>query len=170
MNRAKRFSRALYIELLKRVPYILVVLAILGVIGFVQSYIRTAQAVEIAKQNTTDIKHLVAGQTNLLNAIRKVTNDNNATAKQQTDIIICMLLVPQSERTKDLQQDCRKQVLEPSTAATNTNTSATAHPNNTTNTSQKATSHNSGSGTSKSVPEKVVNFFKTLPGRVRRLL
>lgn len=58
-------------------------------------------------QNTNDIVH---GQTDILNAIKKLANDTKLDSNEKTNIIICMLQVPVSQRTNDLQAQCRKQV------------------------------------------------------------
>lgn len=109
-NKLIRFGKALRYESVKRLPWIIVILIFVSGWAAWQSYSKTAEGVEIAKANTTDIKNILASQTDLLNAIRQVTIDNNLTAKQQTDIIICMLQVPVEQRTTDLKENCRKQV------------------------------------------------------------
>jgi hypothetical protein len=109
-NKLIRFGKALRYESVKRLPWIIVLLVLISGWAAWQSYSKTAEGVEIAKANTTDIKNILASQTDLLNAIRQVTIDNNLTAKQQTDIIICMLQVPVEQRTTDLKENCRKQV------------------------------------------------------------
>lgn len=58
-------------------------------------------------QNTNDIVH---GQTDILNAIKKLANDTKLDSNEKTNIIICMLQVPVAMRTNDLQNQCRKQV------------------------------------------------------------
>jgi FtsZ-interacting cell division protein ZipA len=109
-NKFIRFGKALRYELVKRLPWIIVLLVLISGWAAWQSYSKTAEGVEIAKANTTDIKNILASQTDLLNAIRQVTIDNNLTAKQQTDIIICMLQVPVEKRTTDLKENCRNEV------------------------------------------------------------
>lgn len=58
-------------------------------------------------QNTNDIVH---GQTDILNAIKKLANDTKLDSNEKTNIIICMLQVPVALRTDNLQDQCRKQV------------------------------------------------------------
>lgn len=55
------------------------------------------QSVTIDKQNQT------------LEAIKALSVDNKLTSKQLGDTIICMLLVPVSQRTPDTQAQCREQ-------------------------------------------------------------
>lgn len=109
-HRITRFSRAFWHESVKRLPYILAILLCLGLYGIWQSYRRTAEAVQLAKDNTMDIKRIVEGQSDLLIAIKQVAEDNQLISEQKTNIIICMLQVPVNERTTDTVTNCRKKV------------------------------------------------------------
>jgi len=109
-NKSIRFLGAMWNETIKRIPYILIILTFIAVFTAYQSYRKTAETVEISKQNTQDIKTLLTRQSTILDAIKQVTTDNNITAKQQTDIIICMLQVPVEERTTDTVTGCRSKV------------------------------------------------------------
>lgn len=103
---SSKFTRkfiALRDETIKRLPYVFV---LLGLLLLVQGY----QNATAARQNTEATRNLVARQDDILRAIAKSTEDGNATAKQQTAIIICMLQVPISQRSTDLLNNCRKQV------------------------------------------------------------
>ena len=102
--------RALGEEAAKRLPYILIVFAIL-LLWQGWDNARSAERNAVAAKSTAqDIKKVVKAQDQVLRAIAKNTQDGNNTAKQQTAIIICMLQVPISQRTTDLLNDCRKQV------------------------------------------------------------
>lgn len=62
-----------------------------------------------------DILNGIAGvqkkQDETLQAIKDITIDSRLTAEEQTKIILCMLQVPISERTPDVERNCRKEVV-----------------------------------------------------------
>lgn len=69
---------------------------------------------------------LIKSQGEVLDAIKGVTNDTKITAEQQTTIIICMLQVPVSQRTTNLQQECRDSALVTESTSTSSNSSRSA--------------------------------------------
>lgn len=58
-------------------------------------------------ENTNNI---VQSQSQILSAIKDLAADTKLTAEKKTNIIICMLQVPQSQRTTDTITGCRAQV------------------------------------------------------------
>jgi hypothetical protein len=78
-------------------------------------------------QLSASTNQIVKSQTEILNAIKKVTDDTRLTAEQQTTIIICMLQVPQQLRTTDVERSCRKSI----TGASGTSQHSTQATSNT---------------------------------------
>lgn len=71
----------------------------------------------IVADNAKDTKDIsantnktVKSQGDILDAIQKLAIDNKTTSDQKTDIIICMLQVPVSQRTTDTVNQCKQQV------------------------------------------------------------
>ena len=112
ISKIVRLSKALSKESLRRLPYVLAVLLIVGLFGIYQSYRKTSEAVRIARDNTSDIKNILTSQTGLLLAINQVAIDNKLTSDQKTNTIICMLQVEVEKRTQDVLSDCREKSIQ----------------------------------------------------------
>lgn len=82
-------------------------------------------AADTAK-TAANTQSIVRSQNDILSAIKQVTEDTQLTAEQQTNIIICMLQVPQPQRTTDTANHCRKEAIDTSdgTAQASANTSS----------------------------------------------
>lgn len=137
----------------------------------------TKRNTEAIKQTTSSTNKLVAGQSNILNAIKKVTQDTQLTAQQQTSIIICMLQVPQPERTTDIANDCRKQATVDSSGADipvgtipnsagNNGASSSPQPVPKNTTSQATSSQ----GNSDKAPQPKPNVIQRVINRVKGIL
>jgi hypothetical protein len=74
---------------------------------------------------TKTTNQLIKSQNDILTAIQRVSTDTKLTAQQQTAIIICMLQVPQRERTPDIQQNCTTSVAVGTTSGTAANSGNT---------------------------------------------
>lgn len=81
------------------------------------------QASRQIAENTNNIVH---SQSQILSAIRDLATDTKLTAEKKTNIIICMLQVPQPERTTDTITGCRAQVEAGSSAQSSPDSSASA--------------------------------------------
>lgn len=69
--------------------------------------IMSIHANNVAAKNTKATNRVVTQQTQILNAIQRATEDNRLTAEQKANLIICMLQVPQAERTTNVLESCR---------------------------------------------------------------
>jgi hypothetical protein len=61
---------------------------------------------------------LVKSQNIILQAIQDAQNDGRLTAEQKSNLLICLALVPQDERSLDVANDCRKKAEANSTTST----------------------------------------------------
>lgn len=95
-------------------PKAVIVVLILLFIFFAQGNVKfekeNQQLLKSTNQTTQNTNNIVKGQTDILNAIKKLANDTKLDSNEKTNIIICMLQVPVAQRTTDLQEKCRKQV------------------------------------------------------------
>lgn len=113
---------------------------------------RVADSANSAKEAANATRQIVAKQDETLNAIRTLALDNKLLSEQKTNIIICMLQVPISERTTDTVTNCRKQAessTPPSQSANNQNTTLRSSQNtnsNTSNNNQQQNKTSSGGG------------------------
>lgn len=124
-------------------------------------------------QNTNDIVH---GQTDILNAIKKLANDTKLDSNEKTNIIICMLQVPIAERTADLQEKCRISVehqLSNQTTSTNpggAQSKSTAVPTTNTSSGQEGSQNTTSQDTTqqtleppKNQPVKILGINVCIP-------
>lgn len=90
MNNMRRLLTALGNETVKRIPYIIALLVVFALAGAIQSYRKTAEAVQIAKQNTTALKVLAEQNKQLSLDNKKLGEDNHALADQSKAYIKCI--------------------------------------------------------------------------------
>lgn len=107
---------AFWMESKKRLPYVVGLAILLYLLSYGYLLRNSTQGIQIArdnsvitKDNTEDLKKLLCegipdDQCNLTQAVMDLKEDNN----RKLDIIICMLKVPVSQRTDDVEQNCRK--------------------------------------------------------------
>jgi cell division protein FtsN len=90
MGKIKRFSKAMWAESVKRLPYIAALLVILLLFGAVQSYRKTAEGVRIASGNSEIIKK----QSEIIKQqgkdIKALSEQNNSLAKENAAHIDCI--------------------------------------------------------------------------------
>ena len=99
----------------------------LAILGFQRDNQVLLEDTGAAVENTETI---VAKQDETLQAIKDTATDNKLLSDEKTNIIICMLQVPVSERTTDTVTNCKKQVSEsPSTVQVPTQTSPSPKSN-----------------------------------------
>lgn len=99
----------------------------------------------------TNTFSIVAKQDQTLDAIKSLSLDNKLSSKQLGDTIICMLLVPVSERTPDTQESCRKEAI----ARTPASASSGSTPSQPVTNTPKSTSTPQQTNTATPEPEKV---------------
>lgn len=103
-----------------------------AIIGFQQDNRRILKDTEVAVKNTETI---VSKQDETLDAIKQLALDSKLTSKQLGDTIICMLLVPFSQRTAGTQDNCRAEAMTGTPAsAENGSTKAQPDPEDSTTT------------------------------------
>lgn len=100
-------SKSTFLRSLDVIKVLLVLILVLMFIGFNKEVAKQTAVTQKIAENTNKV---VNSQGDILNAIKKVTEDTHTTAADQTSIIICMLQVPVYQRTIDLQSQCRKAV------------------------------------------------------------
>lgn len=88
------------------IKFVLILVLLTMFVNFNQRIAQQSSDTKAIAQGTNNI---VKSQGDILNAIKQVTDDTRMTAAQQTAIIICMLQVPITQRTTDLQTQCRDQ-------------------------------------------------------------
>lgn len=101
-----------------------------------------------------DTKSIVSKQDLTLSAIEALARDTKIESKQKTDIIICMLQIPVSERTTETVANCRKSVEERST--TESQPHATSNENATNQAQPTVANSNAPSSTPQPAPQKSV--------------
>ena len=133
---------------------------------------KTNQLAENTAELSTSTNKIVKSQTDILNAIKQVTDDTKLTAQQQTNIIICMLQVPVTERTTDLQSQCRSQAATQTVATDTAGTSSSTAPK--TSNSSAAASGSSPQSTPSTAPPQSNNpqpsLFSRIVNKVKGIL
>ena len=99
-------NRIRLLPTLEVVKFILIFIMLLMFINFNSQIAKQTDSTNGLAKSTNQV---VKGQSDILTAIKQVTEDTRITANQQTAIIICMLQVPIEARSTDLQAQCRKQ-------------------------------------------------------------
>lgn len=118
----------------------------LAILGFQRDSRRILNDTSVAVKNTEVI---VSKQDETLDAIKNLAIDNRLSSDQKTNIIICMLQVPVSQRTTDTEQDCRSRAQASTPAPQN---SLTTSQNSTSQTQNKNNNTNQGQGGNNNTP------------------
>lgn len=100
------------------------------IVMFVNFNLKLADSVQAARTTANSTNKIVKSQNDILNAIKKLAEDNKRTSEQKTDIIICMLQVPVNQRTTNTVEGCRKQVDEGTFPSSAANSSASGNTSN----------------------------------------
>jgi cell division protein FtsB len=82
INKLIRLIKALWQETLKRVPYIIALLIIIGMAAGIQSYRKTAEGVKIAKDNSVTIKNQGKDLKQQADDIKTLTQQNKNLSAQ----------------------------------------------------------------------------------------
>lgn len=109
--------------------YMLVAIIIffgISILGFQQD---NKELLEDTKNISKDTQTIVSKQDETLKAIQSLALDNKISGEQLKEILLCMLIVPPTERTTDVQANCRQrantQVYSGQTAPAQTETPST---------------------------------------------
>lgn len=154
------------------------VLLLLLTLMFISFNAKVAQQTQTTKNIAASTNKTLRGQTDILNAIKAVTDDTHTTAAEQTAIIICMLQVPIGSRTTDLQAQCRKQAngaAADNVSGTSGNSAGTTAAGSSTNSapnsteSQQETSQNPPSGGSSNPSFFQRNFVQPIKNLINAL-
>lgn len=89
-NKIIRLSKALRYESAKRLPWIIALVILLGGFAFYQSYHKTAEGVQIARDNTTSLKNLGLQIKTLTEQNTELTKQNNKLATENAKHIDCI--------------------------------------------------------------------------------
>lgn len=116
--------------------YITLFLQIVSVVGWVAIVFviisfsnNLSENTRQAKATATSTNNIVQSQNDILNAIKQLATDTKITSDEKTSIIICMLQVPVSERTTDVETNCRRKAqIQSSTTPPTTSQNSTFHP------------------------------------------
>lgn len=90
IDKSVRMIKALGEETIKRLPYIALLLLILTLFGGYQSYRKTAEGVEIAKDNSLIIKQLAEDNKRLSEQNKQLSEENRRLAAQNQAYIKCI--------------------------------------------------------------------------------
>lgn len=90
INKFTRFGKALLKELAKRVPFIILVAVLLGLVGAYKSYMKTAEGVQIAKANSNVIRKQGEDIKLLSEQNNQLSSDNQRLASQNKAYIKCI--------------------------------------------------------------------------------
>lgn len=127
MNHVKYFVHRFYIPVKEAMPIMILGMLIFfgaAILDFQRDNQRLLEDTGATVKNTEVI---VEKQDETLDAIKQLSLDNKLTSKQLGDTIICMLLVPVSNRTTQTQQYCREQAIN-QTPASNEAGSTSSQP------------------------------------------
>lgn len=84
VNKTIRLGKAFWNESVKRLPYIIALLIIIGGVGALQSYRKTAESVRVGRDNSEQVKSLTL-------RIKKLTEENRDLNKQTRNQSFCFV-------------------------------------------------------------------------------
>lgn len=163
-----KFFKGKVFPILDVVKFLLVLMLLIMFVNFnAQAAQQTADTHRIAESTNNVVK----SQHDILDAIKKVTDDTRMTAAQQTAIIICMLQVPVSQRTTDLQAQCRDEVkVEDASSGAGTVSGSTDTTFECSSCNNTTTTNNTQSDSSQAPPAVQPSFLERLLSPVNNLL
>jgi hypothetical protein len=143
---------------------VLDVFKFIGIVALVLMFIHfnavVADNARSTKAEATSTNQIVRSQGEILDAIKQLAIDNRVNSDEKTNIIICMLRVPVSQRTTDVLNNCRVQQV-PSMTTPNTPTSSSSSPSSTPATSSSQTTPSTQDATP-SHPQTLLKSLKDL--------